>query len=281
MEQAEALQDDFVPEETAEVTEVAEGSQEEVEEIETNEDETEVAEEPEFVEIEYNGEKYSVPPELKDAVMRQSDYTTKTQEVSEQRRALEAQQQQFEQVVQAQQRNLQGHAQLAALQSQLEQYSNVNWSQFSEEDPASAQQAFFQYQQLKDASQNLSQQIQQQEQVALQEQRNYYAKRLEQGKAELARDIPDWSPAKAAAIAEHGRTYGFEDSELQTISDPRMVKALHDAMMYRQSLKKATTPPQTKAKPAAKVRGKATVQKDPDKMTSDEWLKWRNKQIAS
>lgn len=49
-------------------------------------------EQPEYAEVEFNGAKYQVPPELKDALMAQSDYTAKTTELANTRRVLEAQQ---------------------------------------------------------------------------------------------------------------------------------------------------------------------------------------------
>jgi hypothetical protein len=44
---------------------------------------------PEFAEVEYEGKSYQVPPEIKDALLRQSDYTRKTTEAAERTRALE------------------------------------------------------------------------------------------------------------------------------------------------------------------------------------------------
>jgi hypothetical protein len=66
-----------------------EGEQEAAAEEATGE---EVSTEPEFAEVEFNGNKYQVPPELKDALMAQSDYTAKTTEIANTRRALELQQ---------------------------------------------------------------------------------------------------------------------------------------------------------------------------------------------
>jgi hypothetical protein len=53
---------------------------------------SEVPSEPEAVEVEFNGTKYTVPPELKDALMAQADYTAKTTEIANTRRAVELQQ---------------------------------------------------------------------------------------------------------------------------------------------------------------------------------------------
>ena len=85
---------------------IVEGDENEPQEVET-EEESEVAAKqasieeddedseeqpdpsPEVETVEYEGQEYNIPPELKDAIMRQSDYTTKTQEVAEQRKDLE------------------------------------------------------------------------------------------------------------------------------------------------------------------------------------------------
>lgn len=286
MEQAEALQEAYVPEETQEEIQDEAVESEEVEGVESDtESEEEVQSEEDIDDqyelVDYEGNTYKLPPELKSALLRQSDYTQKTQEVAQQRKALEQQAQQFQQVTQNQRANMQGHAQLMALQSQLEQYANVDWNAASQEDPVQAQQAFFEYSQLKDATSNLQRQLQAQEAQALQEQRQFQAKRLEQGKAELARDIPNWSADMAKAITEYGQSaFQFTPQEMSQVADPRMVKVLHKAYLYDQSLKKATKPESKTAKPASKVRGKSRVEKDPDKMSSEEWLKWRNKQLS-
>ena len=287
MEQAnEAIQDDIQTEQPQavetqeELTEASENGNEQQLGVESNESELKETEH-EYVDIEYEGVNYNLPPELKDALLRQSDYSKKTQTVADDRRALEAQQQQFQQAAQMQSRNMQGHAQLAALQNQLEQYTNVDWDSYSEQDPTAAQKAFFQYTQLKDATTNLGQQLQSQESQALQQQQMTSARQLEQGKAELARDIKGWSPELVSKLNTHGETYGFSHNELTTISDPRAVRVLHDAYLYRQSLKKATTQPETQAKPISKVKGRSTGKPNPDKMSADEWQTWRNKQLAS
>ena len=70
---------------------------------------------PEFIEIEFDGNKYQVPPELKDRLMAEADYTRKTTELANTRRAIELQQKEialfneglaFEQTVSQEQDNL-------------------------------------------------------------------------------------------------------------------------------------------------------------------------------
>jgi hypothetical protein len=80
-----SIEDRLVAQFEPEQPEVAEPQEQQ----EQTEEAPESAEQPEFQEIEYEGKTYQVPPELKDALLRQSDYTKKTTEVSERQRAIE------------------------------------------------------------------------------------------------------------------------------------------------------------------------------------------------
>jgi len=244
----------------------------------------EVEDEPEqtFEEIEFEGKKYAVPPELRSAFMQHADYTRKTQEVADNRKALEAEQQQFQQANERHQANLQAYGHVAALDAQLEQYKNVDWQKFSADDPIQAQQAFFQFQQLKDSRQTLAGQISQQERQTLQAQQQQAAQQLEQGRATLAKEIPNWSQELSQTLAKSGaENYGFSDQEMQSIADPRMVRVLHDAHQYRQIMAKATQKPEgAKPAPVRRVRGKSPAKVDMDKLGIDDWMAARNKQVA-
>ncbi len=71
--------------------EADEEGEEPTEEVEGDEAEQEEESEPELVEVELNGEKYAVSQAVKDAIMRESDYTKKTTELANTRRAIELQ----------------------------------------------------------------------------------------------------------------------------------------------------------------------------------------------
>jgi len=65
-----------------------------------------------------------------------------------------------------------------------------------------------------------------------------FAQHLQAGHEKLLTDIPALrDPAKRQEFfnrfVETGRSYGFEDSEINSIADPRMVRLVKDAMAYR------------------------------------------------
>lgn len=229
------------------------------------------------VEVDIDGEKYKIPQKLKDAFMRTSDYSKKTAEVAEQRRAFEAERQSFQKNMQLQQQSFQDSAQLYALDEQIKQFKNLDWEALIDQDPVQAMKLQHQQQSLLQMrNQTASNMYQAQQAMALEQQHNY-AKQLEVGREQLTREIKGWSPEMASNLAGYGTESGFTKDEIGSIVDPRQVKILHKAYLYDQLMKKATpTPAKVEVKPIQKVASNSgSATKNPDNMSTEEWLKWR------
>ena len=233
-------------EEREEAPQEAESDTEEVEEtsddVDADEEDEESDDQPiQSLKLKVNGEEIEKPLEEVIALAQQGfDYTKKTQEVAEQRKALEdyaqaikAQEQAFQQQVQLNQALMGDVAQLTAIDQQLAAYNDVNWQQLSDTDFVEAQKLFFTFNQLQTQRANLAQQFEAKQQQFLQAQQQSLAQRIEQGKAVLSKEIPNWSRETSQAIITTGKEYGFTDDELSAIVDPRHVKVLHDAMQWR------------------------------------------------
>lgn len=215
-----------------------------------DEQETEDKTAEQLEEVEYDGERYQVPPKLKEAIIRQSDYTKKTQEIAEQRRNLELQAEQlrlaslersFTDSIQQEMR------QLAAFQTQQE-YILQNWNQLSAEDRANLQYVTAQIEKLNAELNGKRQKFRQDFEQHMGQLR---ANALET----LQKSIPGWSEQLAKEIAEHARADGYTDQELQSIIDPRHAKTLWKAMQYDklQAKAKDVTNKVTKAPPPVKT----------------------------
>jgi hypothetical protein len=233
------------------------------------------------LEIEHEGRRYSVPKALKDAFLRQADYTRKTQELAEQRRA-------FEQDA-AQQRaalgqDLDGHARLVALNDQIGAYERIDWDTLEREDPVRAQALWRDYTQLKDGRAQLLGRMQlRAEHAALDAQRES-ARRAEEGHAVLARDVPGWSPELANKLGAFAHTeFGFTPEEISSVADPRMVKVLHLAQLGRQSQQQEAAAKKAAAAEAAapigKVGSSAPASRNPDRMSTDEWMSFERDRL--
>jgi hypothetical protein len=236
-----------------------------------------------FEEVEYEGKKYALPPELKDAILRQADYTRKTQELAQTRQQAEQTFAQQQARIEAERANIQAVARLTALDERLQQYAGVDWDSLSQSNGELAQREFMKYQQLKDSRQQFVAQIQQHEgQRAMQEQQET-ARQLQDANEALSREIKGWSPDYAQSLREVAKSLGAKEEQLNGIREPWIVKALHAQKVLAEMTKKAgAAAPAVAAKPVRTISGgnaKATA--DPDKMSIEDWMRHEQRRTAS
>lgn len=236
-----------------------------------------------FEEVEYEGKKYALPPELKDAILRQADYTRKTQELAQTRQQAEQTFAQQQARIEAERANIQAVARLTALDERLQQYAGVDWDSLSQSNGELAQREFMKYQQLKDSRAQFVTQIQQHEgQRAMQEQQET-ARQLQEANEALSREIKGWSPDYAQSLREVAKSLGAKEEQLNGIREPWIVKALHAQKVLAEMTKKAgTAAPAVTAKPVRTITGgnaKGTV--DPDKMSIEDWMRHEQRRTAA
>jgi hypothetical protein len=233
-------------------------------------------------EVDYEGEKYKLPKKLKDALLRQADYTRKTQELAAHKAAVEQAKAEVQQQAQFHREFLEELTEARSIAYQLEQFKQINWDALDETDPVQARRLERQQRALQDRQAELSRKVSEKgQQKALQEQQ-VTAKQLQEGAEVLKRDIKDWSPAKAATLTEFAVQYGFQKEQVTQVTNPLFVKLLNDAHTLAQLRKQAVTKPKPEAQEAPVTRitaSKAVANKDPDKMSIAEWTKWREAQI--
>lgn len=235
-----------------------------IEDDESPEDSGELDESEEFHEIDINGKVYRVPAELKSGVMMQKDYTQKTQEVAEQRKALEAEQERIRSIETSQRQNLKSYAEITAIDAQLEEYKEVDWNAAFNENPTLAQQHQFRYGQLKEEKQAKENELKTQESQALNLQQQRAAQQLEQSQRRLASEIKGWSGDTAKNVASQANEMGFSKDFLHALNTGvfpdavPMIKALHKAAEYDKMLnsaKKVQKAPVVEIKPTKRVKG--------------------------
>lgn len=251
----ETLGDDIVEDLPVE-EEATEEAPEEASEGGEAEPETEAEEIPAEI-ITIDGEDYEVPAPLKDAFMRQQDYTKKTSELASQRRALEEQVQITQQQAQFQQQFNEQIGVISNIDAQLKQYEAIDWATLQANDPVQFVALKEQYRDLKDTRNYYTNDLNQKQQQSALQAQQHYAKLKEQGVKDLQNSIKGWGEERAREIRNFGmESYGFLETELSSIIDPRMVKVLHDAYLYRKgasvSNKKVIGKPQI-GKPKAQV----------------------------
>ena len=213
------------------------------EESEEESEEDEVEEESEVYAVKVNGEELEVSlDELVKGYSRYSDYTRKTQQVSEQRREVEqmAERYQFEvaQIQQERQQYINGLQQ--AMQSSLsamDEFATIDWEHLRATDPIGFVTKKDEYRDLQEKieqasySQNMAIQKHEEETAASK------AASLEYEKAAILEKLPEWGdPEKQPVLAQelkgYASTQGFGADELLNLSDHRQLLVLRKAMLY-------------------------------------------------
>jgi len=235
-ESTEETQDESLEEESEEELEASA-------EEETEESDDEDEEEPDVYAVNINGEEHEVSfDELLKGYSRQSDYTKKTQELSEHRKAFDNAKQHMAQEYQQIQAERQQY--IDSLQQivdgsvpGLEQYASINWEQLKAEDPI----AFITKKEEFRDSQDKMAQYQVQQEDAYQKQYQEYQKQshqtLQQEHVKMADALPDWKePEKQKKIAkdikEYALSVGYTPEEIGSLVDHRSLLVLMKAQKY-------------------------------------------------
>jgi hypothetical protein len=263
-EAAEATEDEVVD---ADDVEVEDGEEE------TEYDEEELEEEPQRFTVKAAGEEKEVTlDELMQGYQLGADYTKKTQEVAEQRKAVEAEQKAIQEAKQVRDTYAQ---RLQAIEQFLtgNQDSLEDLAAMKENDPIGYA---VKVAELTEKKEQLAQVRAEQERLAQQqqaEQQQEMAKFVQQEATKLSQVLPEFSdPTKGEQlrneIRNYGKSVGFSDQELANVYDSRHVLMLHKAMMYDklQKSKPAVTKKVSKApkmvKSGTKVKeGNADIRK--------------------
>jgi hypothetical protein len=206
---------------------------------------------PEFEEVEYEGEKYQVPPKLKEAIIRQSDYTKKTQEVAEVRKLLDHKSQQFKTVELEREfgKSIEPEmSEIRDLDNQLSLYEKANWREIPADERTLHMLEMQKLEKLRAAKVGEIEQKRQQFNSKFQEQVRGLQ---EQAKKLLKERIPQWSEATAKETRDWAISNGFTEEEVSSIHDPRHAEVLWKAYQY--DLAKQSAKPAIAQAKAAKV----------------------------
>lgn len=232
-EQTQSLQDRFAGklfggEQSEEQPEETQADLAATEESQTQAAETQT-QAPALEEVDFEGEKYQLPPKIKSALMAQQDYTVKTQEVAEQRRMVDLRAQALQHEAQFQQSIVQELNQLAQLDFQIAQYNNVDWTSL---DAQQMMRAKIAHDSLKESRAAVEKQIEGKRGEFDQKMSTTRAEAKAKGEAFLKRAIPNWGLDVQKELAAYGTSRGYSEVELSQVNDPRFVEALWKASQW-------------------------------------------------
>lgn len=214
---------------------------------------------PELEEIEFNGQILEAPADVADALRMSQDYTQKTQQLSADRKTLEAvqgemtlirQQYEFAATVQEDLRNaqiLEGQAEQARqmLRQQVDQLSSTD----IEKVRMGIDDLLRQRDELVNSMKSKTAEFQQAQEQSVKELRDKCTEALRS-------KIPGWGDEQHTQARAYALDMGFSEAEVDATTDPRYFEVLHKAALY-DALKAGakTTVSQVQAAPTIRPKG--------------------------
>ncbi len=231
--------------------------------------------------LELDGQVHTLPAALKGAVLRQADYTRKTQELAEHRRAVEAERAALAERAGAYEGASRDRIRLAALDHQLEGFEGVDWDAFGAADPQAAEASWEGYQQMAQAREQLAYAVaHHEERSALQAARKAAEVMAETGR-KLSEEIEGWSPEIAGKLVDYAQAFGVTLDELREAADPRLWKLLHKAWKADEAGAAQAREKVQAVRPAVSVSGGGAAGGGVrDELATKEWMRRRNEQTA-
>lgn len=239
----------------------------------------------EFEEFDWEGKKVKGPKGLKDGLLRQSDYTRKTQEVAAKAKELEEMRERISQQARVSEEELTARARAQQINSELEKFKNWGWNEYqqlNQTDPVKADELWRYKQHLVSEKAGLDQTLSAAEQRRTLEAQQNLAKRLEQTR-EHARKLPGYKEGETdRQVIEFAKSKGFSEAELRAAMSPKVFEMFHLARLGANALNKpAAKPAAPTPEPLVTVsaKGNPPARKSLSQMSMEEYAAYRSKQL--
>lgn len=211
-----------------------------------------------------------------------ADYTRKTQEVAETRKAVDAEREQHQQQVKLGQQLEQDKFQLYAVDSRLRQLSQLNMPAIRQQNPELAEQLRDELMRLQAGRPALLDSLRQKEgQLTHAEQRDR-ATLAQKALDYLQREFKDWSQDKDRELEQFAKGEGLDTQQLSMfmLKNPAIMRVLNKAAQYDKLVaQRASKPPPAPPKPAQRVGGNAAANTKPiSELSTADYIARRQKQ---
>lgn len=231
-EAQEEAQDE--PQEAEEV-EAEEGEEVEASEEGADDDSDDEPGPDDLVEFEFEGQLIEAPVAIKEALMRQADYTKKTQEISAKNKAIDVVQGDLEirkkhyDFAQEAMPDIIKANQLDANVDELTRHLKANIDTLSNADTMKLQLAI---EDAKKERDSLVQSLTAKQKEFQQAQEQTREELLNQGTEVLRGKFPNWGADAQKQVRDYALGTGFTEAEIANVVDPRQVEVLYKASLY-------------------------------------------------
>ena len=247
---------------------VSEDEPEEVEESDESESDEPEAEDEELVyEVRVDGQTTQVSlDELLNGYSRQSSFTKKSQQLAEDRKAMESLQQQYNTEVSQIQQERQQYAQYlqnVIENSKLEEWGSIDWEALKRDDPIEYLSKRDELRVQQDQVRQLQAEQTSAQQKVHQGQQQQWADTVKTEHAALVDKLPEWGKPDAqrelaGKLRDYAKVQGYQDEEIDTLVDHRSFIVLNKARMYDELQRSDVKSKKLKNKPKVIRGGKAS-----------------------
>lgn len=255
---------------------------------------TEAPEAAEEIEFDFGGNKLRIPKgTLPDEIAEKldaftkgtwSDYTRKSQEVAEQRKALQAEAEYVARVKTLSDEGQRAFARGLQLREEVEQLAKVDLRALWQSNPDQARQVSDLLAQKQLEFQRAVSKVSEYESQVARAEQESTARREQDGREYVSKTVKGWSDTHAAEAVAYAVKHGVPEEQARNWARfPREAVWAWKAAQFDKLQAQAKAPPKPAAPPTAPVaavKGRAApAAPNPEAMSDDEWLKWRNTQL--
>lgn len=185
-----------------------------------------------LVEVEYEGETHKLSPKLKDALLRQADYSRNMGALAESKKDYAQRIESATKLIEGAEKFAEVIAEGKQLELQIKQFEGVDWKSLRSTDPAQAALMAVELMELRQARVQLDSKAQAIDRdLADGRSKDQTAKQAEMLKT-LAKEFPGWGDEAGAKVTNYAIKSGFTTDEVRNFTDPRLVLALEKARKF-------------------------------------------------
>jgi len=247
----------------------------------------------ETIEVEIGGKKFIVPKAVEEHLLREEDYTQKTQAIAEERRAIEAHQERAREAAQVQEAVLEDIAAIRSIDAQIQEYNRIDWPAYHLQNPQAAGYHYMQFQELQGHRNRAAYSLNEKMQHVSTKQAEAKSQAIDRAITALQKPDPEYGwPGYSAAHMDRltedaKREFNFTDQQLQRVVDPGTIKALNCAVLWKRAMRQAAAKQKSttvEAQPVKQIpsnRGRSTSSTPSDKDSTEEWVAKERRRMAA
>lgn len=202
----------------------------ETEADEADPDEAETEEE--LVEVEADGKTYKVPEAVQKAMLRQSDYSRKMNEVSAKEKTLSERLETIEAVQDIAEKRAEALAQVHAIDARIKGYEGIDWGKARAENPSEAAMAAVELLTLRDQRKDAVQAAANIARELTEKQTTLHETARDEMDANLKKSLKGWGDELGTKVTKYALDLGVSMKTLRQLTDPAVVIALEKARRF-------------------------------------------------